>query len=614
MIAESTARELAAQNRRLALELAEAREILRAIRRGEVDALVSSESDALYTIQLAALAIDRAETYLDSLALLLKQLCLTGGWLYGEAWAASSDRKRLRRTGAWYGGCSDAVRLHECIARLMFDEAAEFPLARSLDTGAPQWAHVDELPAGPRAAAISQCGFQTGVVFPVVVANQVTAVLWLWRKDRQSQDRAAIQRGEEIIAEVGPLVQRKRDEEILRFTVNELEAAVRERSREVVRLTRQQGSRRNDEDGPAGAPTDGARHGAFGAARLPDAEVLSPVLESMSEGVVVADPAGRVVQCNPAARRILGDDSPGHVSLDLWPDIYGLYHADKVTRLDYEDLPLVKAMRGAAVERMEIFARNAACPEGRSLEMSARPLATADGAARGAVAVFEDTTQRRSIQDNRLQQVVAQRDALLREVHHRIKNNLAAVTELLRHHTREEPGLQPLVKRVEPQLRAIAAVHGLKAGTDGGVHLGPLIKSVADNTTSLYGAEVRLGIAERLRALRLREEESVPLALVLSELLVNARKHGTDAPLDVRAAVEGDTVTIAVANAVSPGKPRPDGAQGEGKGISLARALLPHDRATLEFDCSAERVSAIVRLAPEVFGDDFAAEVEGGKW
>jgi two-component sensor histidine kinase/PAS domain-containing protein len=612
LMAVARARELVEQNRRLALELAESREILRAIRRGEVDALVSSEADALYAIQLAALAIDRAETYLDSLALLLKQLCLAGGWLYGEAWAASSDRKRLRRTGAWYGGCTDAVRLHECIARLLFDEDAETALAQALEAGTAQWSHAERLRPGARATAITQCGFQTGVALPIVVAGQVTAVVWLWKKERQAAESASIQREEEIIAEVGPLVQRKRDEEILRFTVNELEAAVRERSREVVRLTHEQALHARSAHEPA--REDAARHVEPGPAWLSDAAVLLPVLDSMSEGVVVADRDGRVVQCNPAARKILGDDPPGEISLDLWPDIYGLYHADRVTRLEYEDLPLVAAMHGEPVYRMEIFVRNAACPEGRTLEMSASPIAAGDSAPRGAVAVFEDMTQRRRISDKRLQKVIAQRDALLREVHHRIKNNLAAVTELLRHHTRDDPSLQSLVKRVEPQLRAIAAVHGLKAGTDGSVHLGPLIKSVTDNTTSLYGAEVRLAIAERLRALQLREEESVPLALVLSELLVNARKHGTDEPLDVRAELDGDSVMIAVSNKVAPGAVPPDDGQRDGKGISLVRALLPHDRATLEFDASPERVSAVVRLAPEVFGNDFVAAVEDAKW
>ncbi|HUF82369.1 MAG TPA: histidine kinase dimerization/phosphoacceptor domain -containing protein, partial [Burkholderiales bacterium] len=546
--AESTARGLAAENRRLAMELAETREVLRAIRRGEVDALVSSEADAVYTIQLAALAVDKAETYLESLSLLLRQLCLGGGWEYGEAWAASTDRQRLHRTSAWYGGCSDAIRLRESIVRLLFDEAPPGSLMKTLETGWPQWGYAAELPPGSRAAAITQCGFQTSIAFPVTVAGEVTAVLSLWKKQVQERNDAALAQIAGITAEVGPLIQRKRNEEILRSTVNELQAAVRERTLEVARL-----SEMRRQSGPADLPSAGAARTAMDLKAAQPAVLLPALLESMEEGVVVVDPHGCVLQFNAAARRILGDDPPGRVSLDLWPDLYGLYHADKVTRLDYDEIPLVKALHGAAVDRMEIFVRNGARPHGCLLQMSARPLGPRGNARLGAVTVFEDVTQRKRNDEDRFRRVLAQRDVLLREVHHRIKNNLAAVSELLRHHTRDHPQFRAVVEQVEPQLRAIATVYGLKAGTDGAVHLGPLITSVSDSTASLHGGQVRAAIADSVRALRLGEEESVPLALVLNELLVNARKHGNQEAIDISASRDGDGVVIEVSNSVAPG-------------------------------------------------------------
>ena len=592
--------DLSRENRRLAIELAETREVLRAIRRGEVDALVSSSGDALYGIQLAALAIDKAESYADSLVLLLKQLCVAGGWEYGEAWAASSDRRSLHRTKAWYGGNSDAIRLRECVMRVLLEDVDESSLGKALKTGKPHVAYAEELPAGERAAAVAQCGFQTSVAFPVPVSGQVTAVLWLWKKEREAPDASTLLQGEQIIAECGALVQRRREEEILRFTVGELETAVRERSREVAKLTRERA--RPVQEAPPVAESPGR---SSDASHLP---LLGPVLDSMSEGVVVVDTSGRVVQCNAAAQEILGDDPPGAISLELWPDVYGLYHADRITRLDYEDMPLARALRGSVVDRTEIFVRNGACPEGRTLEMSARPLAGEGGASRGAVAVFEDVSQRRSIDEARLQRALAQRDTLLREVHHRIKNNLAAVIELLLQHTRGEPKFEKIVEQVEPQLRAIATVHGLKAGTDSAVRLGPLVKSVTDNIVRLHGAKVEVTIADALRGLRLREEESVPLALVLNELLVNARKHGTGAPVQMRVAADGETVVITVANRVADASRLPDMSNGntQGHGIPLVRSLLPHDRASLELEHAGDRVSAIVRLAPEVFGDDSA--------
>ena len=65
MAADSKLQKLTDENRRLAARLAEAQEILRALRIGEVDALVSSGNDAVYAVQLIALAVDQAETYME---------------------------------------------------------------------------------------------------------------------------------------------------------------------------------------------------------------------------------------------------------------------------------------------------------------------------------------------------------------------------------------------------------------------------------------------------------------------------------------------------------------------------------------------------------------------
>lgn len=593
-------KELADENRRLARELAEAREVLGAIRGGEVDAIVSLEADSVYAIHVAALAVDRAETYEESLQLLLRQLCLAGGWLYGEAWAATSDRQSLQRTRAWYGGSSDAIRLHENIVRLLFDESGQAGVLQALQERAPQWGHAEDLPPGGRATAISQSGFQTNAVVPVVVDGQVTAVLSLWKREREARNDAVLMRIAQVIEECGPLVQRKLDDQILRSTLSQLEAAVRERSREVADL-----SSRLQQEGTETPKALDRQETAFQRAQSPDMQslVLHSVLDSMSCGVVVTDVAGRVLQFNAPAQEVLGDLSDS-APLRLWPDLYGLYCADRATRLYHGDLPLMKATQGKVTDRMEIFVRNGTRPEGIVLLMSARPLADDGGAPLGAVTVFEDVTQSRMLEERRALRRRAERDTLLREVHHRIKNNLASVGALLRQHVLNHPEFAKVVDQLEPQLAAIAAVHGLKAGDTTNVHLGPLIQSLTENANLLLGSKIQLTIADRLRVLQLQEEESVPLALVLNELLVNARKHGTGDLLALRADQDGDDVVIAVANNVLTDARLPDmnGSTGPGKGLALIHSLLPRGKATLRYERSGDQIVAVVRLASTVFG------------
>jgi PAS domain S-box-containing protein len=121
--------------------------------------------------------------------------------------------------------------------------------------------------------------------------------------------------------------------------------------------------------------------------------MLQSVLDSMSEGLVVADENGKFVIWNPAAQKILGLGSIDLPS-EEWTQHYGLYLADTVTPFATDQIPLVRAIRGE-VSTTEMFVRNSELGEGSWIEVSAGPLKDNDGVVRGGVAAFRDITQRR---------------------------------------------------------------------------------------------------------------------------------------------------------------------------------------------------------------------------
>ena len=82
MNADPRLQQLTEENQLLAARLAEAEEVLRALRNGQADALVGAEGDAVYGVQLIALAVDQADTYEEALGLLLRKLCQSTDWSY----------------------------------------------------------------------------------------------------------------------------------------------------------------------------------------------------------------------------------------------------------------------------------------------------------------------------------------------------------------------------------------------------------------------------------------------------------------------------------------------------------------------------------------------------
>ena len=124
------------------------------------------------------------------------------------------------------------------------------------------------------------------------------------------------------------------------------------------------------------------------------AAVLKSVLDGMAEGVIVADRDGRFLLYNPAAERIAGVAAMPHdVSPERWAPLYGIRLADGVTPCPPDQVPLARALRGEAVDGVDIYIEHDRIPEGRWLRVSARNLQNRDGTSSGGVVVFREESE-----------------------------------------------------------------------------------------------------------------------------------------------------------------------------------------------------------------------------
>jgi two-component system sensor histidine kinase/response regulator len=127
--------------------------------------------------------------------------------------------------------------------------------------------------------------------------------------------------------------------------------------------------------------------------------ILEAVLESMGEGVIVADAEGRFQLFNPMARQLLGVGS-SDLPPEQWSSYYAVFLPNGVTPFPTDDLPLVRALRGEAVDNVEMFV----CPPGSSqgvfLNVTGRPIRGEEGRLFGGVVVFHDITQRKKAEES----------------------------------------------------------------------------------------------------------------------------------------------------------------------------------------------------------------------
>ncbi len=125
---------------------------------------------------------------------------------------------------------------------------------------------------------------------------------------------------------------------------------------------------------------------------LKENEILKSILNSMGEGVIVADRDGHFLYFNPTAENILGIGLE-EVATSAWSTVYGTFYPDQVTPYPSDQLPLARAIGGEFISDELIFIRNPQRPGGVFIEVTASPMRDASETIIGGVVVLRDVSK-----------------------------------------------------------------------------------------------------------------------------------------------------------------------------------------------------------------------------
>ncbi|MGY1630412.1 sensor histidine kinase [Geodermatophilus sp. SYSU D01186] len=305
--------------------------------------------------------------------------------------------------------------------------------------------------------------------------------------------------------------------------------------------------------------------GTFPPEKLLDAE-LSP---RVGDGLVRLDATGSAVYASPnalSAYRRMG--VTGDV---VGSDLARLTRDAAADRVAGETV--VAGIRAAVAGRfpdpMDV--------EGQAATMLVRALPLqAPGGEEGALVLVRDVTDVR-----RRDRALLTKDATIREIHHRVKNNLQTVAALLRLQARRMtvPAAREALEESVRRVSSIAVVHETLAGSREDV---VDVDDVLDQVLPMLGDLTSVGPAARTRRVgqfgELPAVAATPLVLAVTELLHNAAEHafpeGRPGTIELVAERDGEDLVVRVRD---DGRGLPDDfdvAASDGLGLQIVRTLV----------------------------------------
>lgn len=288
----------------------------------------------------------------------------------------------------------------------------------------------------------------------------------------------------------------------------------------------------------------------------------------VGDGLVRLDAAGKVTYASPNAQsafrrlgltaHLVGEDLAGLISRLAEDPLAGSEAAARV----------LAALRGDSPSRREVEVR------GATVLTRALPLIPA-GVPIGALVLVRDVTEVRA-----RDRALVTKDATIREIHHRVKNNLQTVAALLRLQARRvgAPAASAALEESVRRVASIAFVHETLAQTsDEAVELDTVVDRVGKAAAEVAVPEAKVSVRREGSFGTLPAEVATPLVMVLNELLLNAVEHGfiegDDGEVMILVQRERRELTVTVADTGNGLPPEFGSRPGDRLGLQIVRTL-----------------------------------------
>lgn len=317
-------------------------------------------------------------------------------------------------------------------------------------------------------------------------------------------------------------------------------------------------------------------------------ESLSITLQSIGDGVIATDIDGRVTRMNPTAQQLTGwnfADAQGRPLEEVF-DIINAFSPEAVPNPVKKVLELGQIV--GLANHTVLRSRNG---EEYHIADSASPIRDSQGVVRGVVLVFSDVSERYKA-ERAIQSLLEEKDLILREVHHRVKNNMNTMKSLLflQSQTVDDPHVSMALQDAGNRLQSMYVLYEklYRSSSFNEVSLVDYIPALIDEVLDIFPNSPMVGVETHIAPISVDTKIVSTLGIIINELITNSMKYAfrdrTEGTLAVTVENQGDSLQMVVQDD-GPGLPESVGFENSnGFGLMLVGNLAKQLRGELAIE------------------------------
>ena len=307
---------------------------------------------------------------------------------------------------------------------------------------------------------------------------------------------------------------------------------------------------------------------------LAASDEIHRLLEEASPDVVfIADPQGVFRYFNRRAAKVMERPPEELVGLseeDLFPPEVASMHLEALARVAEQD-------------SMVTLEDHFTLPSGEFWqETRLVPMHDPDGRVTAILGIARDVSESRRAEAE-LKQALDEKELLLREIHHRVKNNMQVISSLLILQTEQvtDPALRQALNVSQNRVKTMAMIHEslYRTGSLAAINLQDYLERLCgDMYLALASGGVRIAFDIQAEGVVMNIDQAVPCGLIINELVTNAIKYafepGGQGRISIQAGLSGpDRLRIRVADDGRGLPPDFDLGRHAGLGLNLVQGL-----------------------------------------